>query len=72
MMRHNDANKTSRRTHTTSSHMRDCQSFEKIDNFLKPVLDILILCNLVAGLCEGVIKEGAGILYQTYRFRGGV
>ena len=38
--------------------MRDCQSFEKIYNFLKPVLDILILCNLVAGLCEGVIKEG--------------
>ena len=57
-MRHNDANKASLRTHTTSSHMRHCQSSEKIDNFLKPVLDILILCNLVVGLCEGVIKEG--------------
>ena len=52
--------------------MRHSQSFEKIDSFLKPVLNILILWNLIEGWGEGVIKEGAGILYQTYRFRGGV
>ena len=52
--------------------MRHSQSFDKIDSFLKPVLNILILCNLIVGWGEGVIKEGAGILHQVYRFRGSV
>ena len=55
---------------STSSHMRHSQSFDKIDSFLKPVLDILILCNLIVGWSEEVIKEEAGILHQIYRFRG--
>ena len=50
--------------------MRHSQGFDKIDSFLKPVLSILILCNLIVGWGEGVIKEGAGILHQIYRFRG--
>ena len=50
----------------------DANSFYKIDSFLKPVLNILILCNLIVGWGEGVIKEGVGILHQIYRFRGGV
>ena len=52
--------------------MHHCQSFDKIDSFLKPVLNILILRNFIVGWGEGVIKEGAGILHQIYRFRGGV
>ena len=52
--------------------MRHSQGFDKIDSFLKPVLNILILCNLIVGWGEGVIKEGAGILHQGYRFRGSV
>ena len=52
--------------------MHHFQSFDKIDIFLKPVLNILILCNLIVGWGEGTIKEKAGILHQIYRFRGGV
>ena len=48
------------------------QRFDKIDSFLKPVLNILIVCNLILGWGEEVIKERTGILYQIYRFRGGV
>ena len=33
---------------------------------------ILILCNLIVGWGEGVIKEGVGILHQIYIFREGV
>ena len=40
--------------------------------FQKPVLNILILCNLIVGWGELVIKEGPGIFHQSYRFRGGV
>ena len=52
--------------------MRRSKSFEKIEGFLKSVLNVLILCNLIVGWGEGVIKEGAGILHQVYRFRGSV
>ena len=54
------------------SHMRHSQSFDKIDSFLKSVLNILIIRNLIVGWGEGVIKESAGILHQIYRFRGGI
>ena len=49
----------------------DANNFDKIDSFLKPVLNILILCKLIVGWGDGVIKEGAGILHQICRFRGG-
>ena len=52
--------------------MRHSQSFDKINSFQKTSLNILILCTLIVGWGEGVIKEGAGILHQIYRFRGGV
>ena len=47
-------------------------NFDKIDSFLKPVLNIIVLRNVIAGWGEGVIKERAGILHQIYEFRGGV
>ena len=49
----------------------DANNFDKIGTFLKPVSNILILCKLIVGWGEGVIKEGASILHQIYRFRGG-
>ena len=52
--------------------MRYSQNFHKIDSFLEPVLNILILCNVIVGWDEGVIKERAGILHQIYRFREGI
>ena len=56
----------------TPCHMRHWQNFAKIDSFLKPFLNICILGNLIVGWGEWVIKEGAGILHQIYRFSGGV
>ena len=50
--------------------MRHIQNFDKIDSFLKLVLNILILSNFIEGWGEGVIKEGAGILHQIYRLKG--
>ena len=52
--------------------MHHSHSFDKIYSFLKPVLNILILCNVIAGWSEGIIKEGDDILHQIYKFRGGV
>ena len=52
--------------------MRHLKSFDKIDSFLKSVLNIFILVNLIVGWGEGVIKERAGLLHQICRFRGGV
>ena len=34
---------------STPSHLGHSQSFDKIDSFLKSVLNILILCNLIVG-----------------------
>ena len=45
------------------------QNFDEIYNFLKPVLNIFILGNLVVGWGEGGIKEGTGIVHQIYRFK---
>ena len=59
-MRRNDTNKT---THHRC-YMRNSYNFDKIDSYLKSVLNILILRNLIAGWREGVIKEGAGILHE--------
>ena len=47
-------------------------NYDKIDSFLKPVLNIFILGNLIEGWGKGVIKEEAGILHQIYRFKGDV
>ena len=42
--------------------MRHSQNFNKIDSFLKPVLNIIVLRNVIAGWGERVvIKERAGI-----------
>ena len=51
--------------------MRHSQNFNKIDSFLKLVLNIIILRNVIARWEEGIINEGAGILHQIYRFGGG-
>ena len=50
--------------------MRHFKNFDKIDSFLKPVLNILILDSLIVGWDEGVIKEEAGILHQIYSPKG--
>ena len=63
---------TQTRRPPSRSHMHHSQSFDKIDSFLKPVLNMLILRNLILGWGGAVIKEGAGILHQIYRVRGGV
>ena len=65
-MRHNDASKMT----STPCHMRHSQNFDKIENFLKPVLKIFILRKLTEGWGKRVVKEGARILHQIYSFRG--
>ena len=52
--------------------MGHSQNFDKIDSFLKPVLNIIVVRDVIAGWREEIIKKGAGILHQRYRFRGGV
>ena len=52
--------------------MRHSKNFDKIDSFLKPILNVIVFCNVIAGRGEGIIKEGTGILHQIYRVRGGV
>ena len=59
-------------THTRICHMRHSQNVDKTDSFLKPVLNICVLGSFIVGWGEWVNKEGAGILHQIYRFRGGV
>ena len=49
--------------------MPHSQYFDRIDSYLKSVLNSLILRNLIVGWKEEVIKEGAGILHKIYRFR---
>ena len=56
----------------TPCHLCNSQNFDKSDSFLKPVLNICILGNLIAGWGGWVIKEGAGILYLIFSFSGGV
>ena len=51
--------------------MHNSQNFDKIDGFLKPILNTCILVNLIVGWGEGVIKEGVGIVHQIYIFSGG-
>ena len=65
-MRHNGANKMT----PFPCQMRHFQNFCKIDSFLKPVLNILIIGNLIVGWEEEIIKNGAGILHQINRFKG--
>ena len=68
-MRRNDTNKM---TPPTPCYLCHSQNFDKIDGFLKPVLNICILGNLILGWGEWVIKEAAVILHQIFRFSGGV
>ena len=67
-MRHNDTKKMA--PAPNPCQMCYFQNFDKIHGFLKPVLNILILGNLIIGWDEGVIKEGTGVLHQTYRLKG--
>ena len=73
-MRHNDNNRTTHSTPspTTPSYLRHFQSLGKIDSFLKPVLNICILDNLIVGWGGWVIIEGPNILHQIFRYSGGV
>ena len=68
-MGHNDANKI---TPLSPLHLSHFENFDKVNVFLKPVLNICILSNLVVGWVEWVIKDAAVILHQIYRFSGGV
>ena len=54
----------------TPCHLLHFPNFDKINSLLKLVLNIFILDNLKVGWVDGVLKEGAGILYQIYRFKG--
>ena len=44
----------------TPCHMRHSQNFDKINSFLKSVLNIFILGNLIVGWAEGFLKERVG------------
>ena len=44
------------------------QNFDKIDSFLKSVLNICILGNLIVGWGVQVIKDVVGIVHQIYWF----
>ena len=63
-MRHNDANKMT--LHLTPCYMYHSQNFNKIDSFLKSVLNICIFGDLIVGWGEQVIEEGVGILHRIY------
>ena len=53
-MRHNDETRWT----PSPCHMRYSQRFEKIDSFLKPVLNIFILPNLIVGWGRRLLKRG--------------
>ena len=57
--RKNDANNTT--PYPTPCHVRHSQNFDKIDSFLKPVLNIFTVGNIFVEWGEGVIKEKASI-----------
>ena len=59
-MRHNNANKV---TPHPLSYVPFPERPDKIDSFLKPVLNIFILGNLTVGWGKGLIKEKADILH---------
>ena len=56
-MRHNDANKTTPKHTNTRCNMCHSQNFDKIDSFLKPVSNILILRYLIVGRGRGLLKR---------------
>ena len=58
-----------RRPPSTPSHLGHSQSFDKIDSFLKSVLNILILCHLIVGWGVGVIKEGDGVFVSNLQIQ---
>ena len=57
---------------THPHHLPYSQNFDKIDGFLKPVLNVFIIGNLIVGWGGWVIKEGTGILHQIFRSSGGI
>ena len=42
----------------TPCHLRHSQNFDKIDSFLKPVLNVFILHNSIVGWRRGLLKKG--------------
>ena len=54
-MHHNDA---ARCPNSTPCHMSHSQNFDRIDCFLKPVLNIFILRNLIVGWRRGLLMRG--------------
>ena len=67
-MRHNDASKM-------TPHPLPIASFPEFRHnryFSKAYLDICILSNLIVERGGWVIKKGAGVLHQIFRFSGGV
>ena len=53
-------------------HIHHSQNFDRIDSFLRSVLNICILGNLIVRWGEWVITEGVGFLHHIYKFNGGV
>ena len=58
-MRPNDVNKaTPPPPPPTPCYMRHSKNFDKIGSFLKPILNIIVLRNLIAGWERGLLKRG--------------
>ena len=72
IVRHNDPKNMTSPPPPTPFHLLHSKNFDKIGTFLKLVLNICILGNLIVRRGGWVIKEGAGILHQICRFSGGV
>ena len=64
--------RTQRRWPPSPCHLCHSQNFDKIDTFLKLVLNVCIIGNLVVRWGGWATKEGDGILHQIFRFSGGV
>ena len=45
--------------------MRHYQSFDKINSFLKPALNIFILCNLIIEWGRGLLKRGLAFCIKS-------
>ena len=63
-MCHKDTNKMT----PTTYHMHHSQNFDKIDSFLKPALNIFILCNLIVGWGRRLLKRGLVFCIKSIDF----
>ena len=68
-MRHNDASKMI----PSPCHVRHSQNFDRVDGFIKLILNIVILRNLIVVWGRGLLKTGLVFcIRQIHRFRAGV